>query len=354
MSLLIYFSIILSTIILSNLKLKKIESILGFLLVFLFSGFATYTPDWLGYEGIYDNEINKEFVYNVISVFFRDILNMEYQYLHIFYAFFISILYIYFIRKFTNNVLLVIVLHFPILFLFQITQIRFYLAFYLFCLGGFYLFTSRKKYGVFLVFLALLSHTSILFVLPGLLWMYFSKSIKQFKKGIFLLNILLFVIWVFGNVLVSRFFGGDSTYFTYLEDELSSSFSGAVFRFLPYFILTIVIEFYKNKILPLIEEDKLFWFLYKFSLVPMSLVLISLSMQIMGQRFIISGYIFQILLLVYLYHRGRPYYREKLRFLFSFFVTGLFWYHYYLPNIILSDNSVLKNSLEIIYSNKFF
>ena len=353
-------SVLLASMTIINIDYdRKISFILGFIVVYIFSGFVTYTPDWAGYEETTTNIVQSDYFFNYI----RDLvvsLGYEYREIHLIFTGIYTFLLIIFISRFYNNPFLIALIYVSIIFLYYATQIRFFLGYFSICLAFYYFYVqyNKTRFIIFLLF-GFINHYSLLIFL--IYFFFFKIEIKKLAKLVILIALTTFVIIsLFHNVfdLLSSILFRFSDYFNY---EKFSSFKGALYTFLPALLFFYLTEVYaKKKLLrfPQIKNDKMFIFLYRFSIIPYILIGFAFYIQIIGHRFIIPAVLFQLLLLFYLSKFNSKIQNTNLYItIFAFSIIYLF-YIYFLPNIInlpgrteiviemLNSNSILPRFTE--------
>lgn len=332
-------------------KLSKINFLISFLLLYIFAGLVTYTPDW----GVYLNLFNNE--YQISEYFFYAIKNIvksmggEYRDLHIIFTSLTSLSLIFFISKFTSKTTLVIILFIPTIFVFYTTQIRFYLAYVLMINSLYFYFVKNNKIATlsFLI-LSILNHYSIVFLLPYFILL--RIKLNHFTKKIILYSLMIMTVFSFLMNIIQKVFNYDM----YISVDSKSSIIGSLFNFLPYIISLLIINKYYKKFLLKNSKylDKKIEFLLKMSYLPYLFLPLAFQFQIIGRRYIYGVLLFQILLAVY---TNKFFNISKYRFyiyktipLIVLFIL----YIYYLPFLIWDDSNRLQNLILILLSNDMF
>lgn len=287
---------------LSPFKLGRVVIFLYTLTVlYLIFLWITYTPDklyytwWIDYP---DFSIDKEPTFQIIAAYIRK-HNYSYQFMHVTFIAVYSLIYLYFVSRFSRNVYAITLLYIPLIFIFYGTQLRYFLGYYAVLLGFYYLLVSKRKMLALACFIfAVCSHYSLLLFIP----FYFLYNIK----GNFYSRILkiAFVIFVGYTVLTTVIFDLLSwiRFIYYLKGDLVSSYAGGLFSFavlIPVYVF--VQQYYKGRLKenPELLNDSKFVFLYKFSLLPLVYLGIAISAQVVGHRFIIMGMLIPILFFFY-------------------------------------------------------
>lgn len=328
-----------------------VSYVLSFAFVFILSGLVTYTPDWVGYESWIEKDIGRDVFFNF---FVHNLLPVDrgYQFVHVFFIATYTLLMIQLISKFTDQILLVVVLYLAIVYLFYSTQIRFFMGYYAMSLAFYFWFVEdKRRLALFFMVFAVLNHASLLFFLPFVY--FFTIDVEVLIRKVALL--LLFIVAIY---FLSSFFLTDETqdivFLTYLaSEEHESSLLGGLFTFLPWFISFFLIHLYsKEKIseYPYLLQDKKFQYLYRFMIISVTFIGISLERQVIGQRFIIPSAIFQILLLLYIARYNER--RQNLTLVLvgmTYFLSYIFYY--YVLSMMITSSNISEVISEMLQSN---
>ncbi|MCE1156219.1 MAG: EpsG family protein [Bacteroidales bacterium] len=332
-------------------KHNWVAYVLSFSLVFIASGLLTYTPDWVGYEAWIEKDIGRDVFFNF---FVHNVLPADrgYQFVHIFFVATYTVLMIMLISKFTDQILLVVVLYLAVVYLFYSTQIRFFMGYYAMSLAFYYWFVENKRrMALFFMVFAVLNHASLLFLLPFIY--FFTVDVEVLIRRVALFLSLIVIVY-----FISSFFLTDETqdivFLTYLASaEHESSLLGGLFSFLPWFISFFLIHLYaKRKIseYPSLLQDKKFQYLYRFMIISITFIGISLERQVVGQRFIIPSAIFQIMLLLYI----ARYNERRQNFTLAGIGTAYFlayMFYYYILSMEITSSNVTEMVSEMLQSN---
>jgi len=335
------------------LRIEKVANFLvSFLLVTIVSGFATYTPDWFGYELFFTtDDYIKEPLFRFIKIIIVSLGGNLYD-LHLFYISIYSFIFVYIISKFTKNIFFVVILIYPILFIYYTTQIRYFLGYFLFCLALYKYYVDKKlTFGTVLGILGILSHYSVLLFVPILITN--KITISKFAGRMVVFGIIIFIIYLFSAVFILKFLGLSNSYETYLFQSNSSSLLGGLFNF----SLLLSIFYYNYRHLKQLmikysglKSDVKFLFLYRLAYYPLVFSLITLITQEIGRRFILPAFLFHILLLIYVYtrvNRKDKFNVMKLILLFSI----SYWIYLYFFTQILGSSYIIDTALKIFQSN---
>ena len=306
-----------------------------------------WTPDWLVYEHHYSLSYN---ITEIVFYWLRDLIQFfggEFKNLHQLYIVLSSVTLVFFISRFTKNVLFVIILFLPCIFVFYTTQIRFYLSFNLVCIS-LYFWSLKKnlKLGILFFIIAFLNHFSSILFIPMYFISYFNlKSVKR----LVLLSIV--PVWVIFNYFSS--FVQSSSFNTYVTSDQQSSLIGSVFNLVPYLISILIIELYfKPKVLKNqnLFKSKSLIFLLKFSYYSYIFVLVALDYQIFTRRFIYPLLLIQILFVINYYSLTK-----NIRWKWKLYLFTIFHllYVYVLPQFIWFRSERLENLILIILSHDF-
>ncbi|KFF00352.1 hypothetical protein IX39_06760 [Chryseobacterium formosense] len=337
-------------------EMRFLNFIIAFFLLVILIGFVTYTPDyesykfWLESGNIPDQiEIGYKFLNNL--AFNNNIKMIDFQLL---YAVATSLLLLLFVSKFSNkNIVLIMIIYLFYIFLFYTTQLRFFLGFFIFIVGAYYLYVENKKIGILLVLISALFHSGIILLMLVFLFLFFPSQLKKIKYY-FIFSVLFTFLVLFNpliTVLTSRFG-------VYSSQEGRSSILGGLIVFLPfllYFYLIYKLHLINIKNNPLLKLDKKYNFLLVFILTNFLFFPISLYIQIVGHRIIIPGIIMQILFFYYSLSHQKTNKNKKVFLHFIFivvFLSNLIYSLYLLPAILGSSeiNDVIH---QILLSNKF-
>lgn len=325
--------------------------ILSFAFVFIASGLVTYTPDWVGYESWIEKDIGRDVFFNF---FVRNLLpdGRGYQFVHVFFVSTYTFLLILLISKFTDQTYLVVVLYLAIVYLFFSTQIRFFMGYYAMSLAFYYWFVDNKRQMALLFMIyAVLNHASLLFFLPFVY--FFLVNVEVLIRRIALFLMLIVVIYLISTLFLTEE-SQNVVFLTYLaSEEHESSLLGGLFSFLPWLISFFLIHLYTHEKIseyPDLLQDKKFQYLYRFMIISVTFIGISLERQVIGQRFIIPSAIFQIMLLLYIARFNERRQNMTLAGVGIGYFMAYMFYYYILSRMITSSN-VAEMVGEMLQSN---
>lgn len=350
------FYIIISLIVtwtISNKSIRnKINSILGFVLIFTLCGFVTYTPDWSGYEIIIENNIEREFFFSIVTNFFTA-NGLGYKEVHLFYIGCYSFLFIFLINKFKLNGLIIPTMYIALIYLFYTTQIRYFMGYFSIYLSFYYYFVEKAKVKSIILFcFGIINHTSLVLLLPFIY--FFKTNLNKFNKKIIITSIILLILAPVIKNITSIIFINGSRFNEYLSNNFLSSMLGGIYSYFPYIVTYYLINRYVNyklKYNPNLLENPNVNFLYRCSNIPYIYIGLSLFIQIIGQRFIIPSILFQIMLMLYLSNFNNKNQNVRL-YLYLILCFTIYLVHIYiLPLHVFGSNLIYDITLKVLYSN---
>lgn len=320
--------------------------------------FLQYTPDrqfyeyWLGDETL---RIGKEPFFQLVA-WYVEKNGYNYVFLHILFISVYSVLLLLFIKKITKNLLLVVVIYLPLIFIFFATQLRYFLGLYAVFLGLYYILVEKKKLpGIFFLMFAILSHYSLILFLPFILIN--RINIEHYLNRIVRTALIVFFTFTLLSGLIVQMIG-DLRFKDYFSVDLASSFAGGFFTFGPYLIMYLLIQLYYKVIVkrnPQAALDSKFVFLYKLSLYPLIFFGVALTLQVVGHRVIISTLVLPILFYIY----GLSFVKlksKKLVFnsIFALVICLLFFHLNFASDIFFKNKNLLTNDIsKMLLSNKY-
>jgi hypothetical protein len=321
---------------------------IAFIFLYVFIVPVTYTPDLEGYNLFLGNENEVEPFFNFIS---RSV--STYDQLHKIFTISYIIIMLLYIAKFTNYIFSIAVIYILIVYLFFVTQLRYFMGVFALFLGIYFYYVKKKKIiSVSFVIFAMLNHFGLILYLP-LLYFFKIPINKVFRKS--LAGSLIILISFFClNLLGSSVFSG-IRYGEYFSKNLTSSITGGLFVFFPYFIMFLLVNFLHYTLVsknPEVLNNKKYNFLYRISIFSIIYILIALTIQVIGHRMIIIGILNPILYCFYCKKYIKKLYKMNLVFISSY-VFLIFW-SYVLPynlgivatikeiNLVLESNLLLK------------
>lgn len=320
-------------------------------MLYVFVVSVEYTPDAAYYEyWLTENQKMEPFFYYT-SFYFTN-----YKELHIFYTSIYSVLFLFFVTRFSRNPLLVMILYIPILFLFYVTQLRYFMGVYAVYLAFYYWFVQNKqRIGLFFAAFAIINHYGLILFLP-FIYFFLIPSQKVFKQSIIVM-ILLFIMYFALDVLSSSLLSG-VRFLAYFGSDLKSSFVGGVYVFFPYFILALWIRYSHNKIIkiyPNVFNDIKYKYLYIMGIVPQIYFLIACYIQVIGHRVIIASLIITIFYFFYGVTLLKKYPKTKVQYIVSFlFVFGILLFNTFISPKIFNIDASLKELEKVLNSIQLF
>ena len=344
----------------SSPAVKILGNYYAFLIILLFCGFVTFTPDWDGYVYSMEAGNGRDFLFTHFADYFNK-NNLDYSSLHLLYIFIYTWLCVFFVKKISSrNDPIIVIAYISVIYLFYTTQIRYFLAYFLACWAYYLLLVCKRRYSSLLVFsFAVLSHYGILGFLPVLfLITSYKNNIKKFSLLITIIGGLFFLIAV--NPILFSLINEDFYLNTYFESEDGrSSFLGSLFVFWPYILSSLLLYLVVRSIK---KENKSsndlhsikFDFCWKISVGTMLYIPTAFIFQIVGYRFIVPSLIFHILAWSYLIRdRKIPINNSPLRI--KLYKVWLFFFGaaYLLPYLFGYDYDVSTVKL-VFESNLFF
>jgi len=308
-------------------------------------GYITITPDWYYYEYYYSiGGKQGMYIFNIISNMLKN-HGYNYNAVHLVYTTITSGLLIYFITRFTNRVLFVVVIFLPSMFVFYTTQIRFYLAYFVIINALYqYYVMNRKILSIIMIIVALLTHYATMIIMP--LFYIINHDIQQYNARAKIYTIIPIIVFL----ILTSYLTNNQVVNDYFVDSYQSSILGSTYSFLPYMLLFILSKKWLNNMLGEVRDFKLD-FLYKVIYFPYLLFPIAFAYQIIGRRFIYSVILYHTLFILYKNQDKQDYsYHQELRY-FILFIIFLNIYIYWLPLFLWGYSIRLDNFMMIIKSN---
>lgn len=334
----------------------KLGQLLNFIIIYVvivcIVGYVEYTPD---------KEFYIYWLYTIpekLEPFFKFVArflvkhNYEFPELQIIFTFTYTFLLLFFISRFSKKIFIVSLLYLATIFIFYVTQLRYFMGYYAVCLALYYLYVKRNFLltAIFLAFGIANHYGLVLFI--AIVPFFYVKSDKLLSRLLIVtLGVLLFtsIVLILGATVLSqvRFIG-------YFFDELQSTFLGGVLTFLPYVIIVYIIyrlHLSNLKKDPNILSDKKYTFLFIMSIANITLLGGALITQVIGHRMIMTASLFQILYVFQTlkYYNGIQ--KTKLIVGFVFSILFLYFYLYVFIDLVVG-NSSNEDILLILKSNK--
>ncbi|GEM_PF-3116015 len=355
-----YIIIILFFVLVLSFLLEKFEFgrvilfALTLILIYIVFAQITYTPDREYYRWwieLPDFSADKEPTFQLVAAIIRK-YGYTYQFLHISFISVYSFIYVYLVSKFNRNVFLISLLYLPLIFIFYGTQLRYFLGYYAVILGLYYSTVARRRIVAICWFaFAICSHYSLIIFIP---FLYLLRLQKNFFRRIVNLSLLILVGY---NILINIIFKllAGVRFVDYLKGDLVSSYGGGLFSFallLPvYYLLN---TYYKQRLTqnPELDDDEVFSFLYKMSVIPLVYFGIALTAQVIGHRIMMTGMLFPLLLFFYKFRDVAGSVR-RFNYLLIFTLTYLlvFFHFNFSTGLLLGDWEGVKEMHKMIKSN---
>lgn len=271
-----------------------------FLLIVLFSGFVTYTPDWDGYTHWMEYQSGRDYLFKTISDYYTA-LGKGYAELHLTFVCLYTFLCVYLASRLSpKNGALISAVYVSIVYLFYTTQIRFFLAYFLFFFSCYELIIRKSWVKSLIIFIiAVSSHLAILGLMPIACFAFIARSSpKKLPFFIIAFGILLFLVTIFAVEFLAN--SGDLYFTEYLSvKEVRPTFLGSTFIFGPYIASAFFLWFAVRKELRWQQRERasppefeLCWVVAVGALIYLPIAFIA---QIIGHRFIVASLIFHLL-----------------------------------------------------------
>jgi len=345
--------IIILTSFLEKFDLGKVISFLiVHAVIFGIVGFVEYTPD---------KEFYIYWLYNLpesIEPFFKITVGylVKHGYafpeLQMFFTFVYTFLLLFLISRFSGKLFIISILYIATIFIFYVTQLRYFMGYYAMCLSLYYLYVKKNYIAaiIFLIF-GIANHYGLF--LFGVIVPFFYIKTDKIIPRLFTVTVtvllLTSIILVLGTTSFSQI-----RFVAYFFSELQSSFLGGLLTFIPY--LGIVYLIYRLHIMTIkrneeLLEDRKYMFLFIMSIANITLIGAALIIQVIGHRMIMTATLFQILYVVYvLKYYEKP---EKIKLLIKFGMSVVFLCFYIYIFVDLVTNTNTKDDIILIFkSNK--
>ena len=330
-------------------KKHWISSLLAFIILFVVSGFVTYTPDMEGYITLFEEDLGRDFMFNAFTVYFKSFGWDDFQYIHITYIALSASFLVLFIHKFKTDTLFVVLLYISIIFLHFTTQISFFLGYFSMCLALYYFYKKNNKYTIVFFIIGVASHISLFIFLP--FFFLIRLNVKHIYRVIIYSNLAIILLGSFIFSVVFLFFPKER-FLEYVETENITSILGAILVFTPSLISFFVVVFIRekyNNLISTFEDNEDLDFLFKASIIFYALFGLAFIIQIIGYRFIIPAMIFQILFMLILANKMNSFNMKVV--LYSILFVHLFSTYFLLDYVLGTHSSQLDGIKTILESN---
>ncbi len=335
------FLLVLSGLLKVSKTGRILMGIITYIMIILVCGKVTYTPDWEGYEFLIANPNRLEFLFNAISNY-AVIKGYTYESVHLFYISIYTIFLLWLISIFNKNIFLVSLMYIVFVFLFYTTQIRFFMGYYAGILSLYYFLHQRKIVLSTVLFLfALLNHSSLIILLAYI--PFFNIKANKLFQLASIIAVISFIIFIILDIFtpLTSVINEDIRFSGYLSIESRSSVLGGIAFILPFIIYFPFLSKYYFRVRNKVNEEseiRKIDFLYKFAIIPIAFIGLSLFIQIIGHRFIIPSILMSLLLFFQLNYYDNN--KLKAKFIFFSFVVFIACYYYLLlPFITNSENN---------------
>lgn len=333
---------------------KVINFLIVYAIIFGIVGFVEYTPD---------KEFYIYWLYNVpdsIEPFFKIsvgyLVKHKYAFpeLQMFFTFVYTFLLLFLISRFSEKIFIISILYIATIFIFYVTQLRYFMGYYAICLSLYYLYVKKNYIAtiIFLIF-GIANHYGL--VLFAVIIPFFYIKPEKLIPRLFTVTVTVLLI-----TSIILFLGTTSfsqiRFVAYFFAELQSSLLGGLLTFLPY--LGIVYLIYRLHAMTIkrnaeLLKNRKYMFLLIMSIANITLIGAALIIQVIGHRMIMTATLFQILYVFYVlkyYERS-----EKIKLLIKFGMAVVFLCFYIYIFVDLVTNTNTKDDIILIFkSNKIF
>lgn len=255
--------------------------------VLMFIGIR-YTSDWNGYQKFLETpELCPDLLFRFIAEYVHG--KIEFSTIYKAHIFLMGGVYLLLIRR-TVDCPAIAILYAVDIYLFMANQIRFYLAWPIMLLAIFSFY--KKEFIIFaiLAILSILSHKSVILLLPCAFLCNFFLRRMCFEKAICLLFGISLVVGLFSWHDFGSGFGLRQLHY-YQQISKSATITGLFFAQLPYLTcLALIISIHRSisKITPNVLDDLIYRYLLVLSLVPILFIGFSFYVTVFSQRFSLS------------------------------------------------------------------
>lgn len=312
-----------------------------------------YNSDWEGYTHFYTHsDQSPDIAFGILSDIFNS-YNFEYYYLYRFHIVVISLTFLFFISKFANKYLFVVMTILLFSYVALGNQIRYFVAFPLALLSVYYLFVRKSLFlHILLAVLSLLNHSAIIiFFLCFYAMLFINKYFSEyFIFFIVFINIISFFVFKIAETLIGGHFNA------YFDNEQKSSLSGGIYSILQCVIILFciykIIKLLRQKTSPILKDRK-FIFLYLLSFCSSFLIFPSLITQIINYRYISPLITVWIIFFLYIKNNEESKHIKRLcnTYIFIIILIKLIWV-YLLPTFLLNENTYIIESFVMLNSYK--
>lgn len=331
---------------------KVINFLIVYAIIFGIVGFVEYTPDKEFYiYWLYNVPETMEPFFKITADYFVK-QGLGFPELQFFFTSIYTFLLLFLITRFSGKVFFISIFYLATIFLFYVTQLRYFMGFYAVGLGLYYLYV-KKNYPAAAIFLAFgIANHYGLFLFGVIVPFFYIKPDKLIPR-LFTVTVTVLIITSIILLLGTTSFS-QIRFVAYFFSELQSTFLGGLLTFLPY--LGIVYLVYRLHLMTIkrnseLLQDRKYMFLLIMSIANITLIGASLIVQVIGHRMIMTATLFQILYIFYvLKYYEKP---EKIKLLIKFGMSLIFLCFYIYIFVDLITNSNTKDDIILIFkSNK--
>lgn len=331
---------------------KVINFLIVFTIIFGIVGFVEYTPDKEFYiYWLYNTpETMEPFFKATADYFIRQ--GLGFPELQFFFTCVYTFLLLFLITRFSEKVFFISIIYLATIFLFYVTQLRYFMGYYAICLGLYYLYVKKNYFITALLIAFGIANHYGLFLFGVIVPFFYIKPDKLIPR-LFTVTVTVLIITSIILILGTTSFS-QIRFVAYFFSELQSSFLGGLLTFLPY--LGIVYLIYRLHTMtikrnPELLEDRKYMFLLIMSIANITLIGAALIVQVIGHRMIMTATLFQILYIFYVLKYYEKSEKIKLLIIFGMAVLFLFFYIYIFVDLITDSNT--KDDIILIFtSNK--
>ena len=312
-----------------------------------FAAQISYTADYELYRSFYTWEYDEtDFIYRNAVLLFKD-KQWGFQALYGSHIIAITLLFSFFILKFSKNLFYIFGFFVVLIFIPYINQIRFYLAFPCFLLASYYLLYKRNwiLFGVFAV-LGALSHSAVT-VLYSYFFFYLFVP-KKFYNIIFYsaISILFVASYILSSSDLYTYF---EHFGEYMKTENQSTILGGIFNILPTITLIVPIYLLDRKYLG-DRNDSTYRFLKTTSFFTAVLIPASIFMQIIGQRYVFPFLVVWIIFFLFLIKDKEPAIRNRYIAMSYVIFAFTLYLQYSLADIVFGESFYFEEFIQSIES----
>lgn len=335
-------------------KLSWPKAIYAVTCIFFLSGTVEYTPDWEGYSNWISNDSGRDLIFQYISAVYKD-YGQEYSAIHMTYVLLHSALLVYLASRLTKGYFLVLFFFLSITYLFYTTQIRFFLAYFSFCLG-LYMGAVEKKnnLSIALYLFAFLNHSAVILIVPFI----FALRLQPKRLALYIATLAIASFLVISLPNIVSFLPDTSSYFSdYLASDVDRpGILGSLSIFGPYLASSVLLHrlsqrLYRNG--DSTAHTLHYQYVWYMTVLPMAYLPVAMGLQIVGHRIIVSSLIFHFSAWMILFRNGFKFTRASattvMLGIWLFFLVSTYAIPY-----VFGMTSYFDSSLKVFKSNLLF